>query len=108
TADHIRRIAGDSNPAQAIIELIWNSIDAEADSVTVSYGRSAMGAITDVTVIDTGHGISADDVESEFGRIGGSWKARGNRRSKNDKRPVHGSKGQGRLRAFALGNKNRW
>jgi hypothetical protein len=108
TADHIRRIAGDSNPIQAIIELIWNSIDAEASHVAVSYSRSPLGAITEVSVVDVGHGISEGDVVSAFGRIGDSWKAKGNRRSKNDIRPVHGSKGQGRLRAFALGNQIQW
>jgi Histidine kinase-, DNA gyrase B-, and HSP90-like ATPase len=109
TADHVRRIASDSNPAQALIELIWNSIDAEADNVTVSYERdNFLGAITQVIVSDTGHGISSDEVSTEFGRLGDSWKRRGNRRSKNGKRQLRGSKGQGRLRAFALGSQIQW
>src|SRR5262249_50596628 len=59
-------------------------------------------------VRDDGHGISADEVTAAFGRIGDSWKSRGDRRSKNDVRGLHGSLGQGRLRAFALGRRVRW
>src|ERR1039457_1641412 len=109
TLDHIRRISGDSDPTQAIIELIWNSLDAEADSVIVALAREpTLNAIAQVTVADTGHGVTVEEVATEFGRIGDSWKSRGRRRSKNDKRAVHGSKGQGRLRAFALGHRIQW
>src|ERR1035437_10213933 len=108
--DHVRQIARESDPTQAVIELIWNGIDAEADRVTVTFVRESppLEAIVEVVVEDTGHGISPEEVRSEFGRIGDSWKLRGNRRSKNDKRRVHGSKGQGRLRAFALGSSVEW
>lgn len=108
--DHIRRIAKESDPTQAVIELIWNSLDAEADRVTVTYVREAppLEAIVEVIVEDTGHGINPEEVRSEFGRIGDSWKMRGSRRSRNGKRRVHGSKGQGRLRAFALGSSIEW
>lgn len=109
TADHVRRIASDSNPTQAIIELIWNGLDAEADQVFVIYKRDpSLRGITDVVVYDTGHGITPEEVSNEFGRLGDSWKRHGDRRSKNGKRRVHGSKGLGRLRAFALGSYIQW
>ena len=76
TADHIRRISGDSNPTQAIIELIWNSIDAEAGNIKVELGREpTLRSITEVVVTDTGHGITPEEVSTEFGRIGDSWKS---------------------------------
>lgn len=108
--DHVRRIAKESDPTQAVIELIWNALDAEADRVIVTYVREAppLEAIAEVVVKDTGHGIAPEEVRPEFGRIGDSWKMKGNRRSKNDKRQVHGSRGQGRLRAFALGSSLEW
>lgn len=107
--DHVRRIAKESDPTQAVIELIWNGLDAEADVVTVTYVRQEpLGAIAEVLVEDTGHGITPEEVPSEFGRIGDSWKMRGARLSKNGKRRVHGSRGQGRLRAFALGSSVEW
>jgi hypothetical protein len=108
--DHVRRIAKESDPTQAVIELIWNGLDAEADNIAVTYVRDAppLEAIAEVVVADTGHGISPEEVRSEFGRIGDSWKMRGERLSKNGKRRVHGSRGQGRLRAFALGSSVEW
>ncbi|MEI2809531.1 MAG: hypothetical protein V9F00_04840 [Nocardioides sp.] len=46
-------------------------------------------------------------MDSTFGRIGGSWK-RFASKTKNDKRGLHGERGEGRLRAFALGNRVTW
>jgi hypothetical protein len=108
--DHVRQIAHEADPTQAVIGLIWNGIDAEADRIIVAYLREPppLEAIAEVIVEDTGHGITPEEVRSEFGRIGDSWKSRGDHRSKNGKRRVHGSKGRGRLRAFALGTSLEW
>ncbi|WP_427888642.1 ATP-binding protein [Kribbella sp. GL6] len=105
--DLVQRLAKESDAVRAIVELVWNSIDAESTTVTVDLERGDAGAITSVVIKDDGHGISVEEVQSAFGRIGDSWKRR-TRRSKNDKRGVHGSSGQGRLRAFALGSRIRW
>lgn len=93
---------------RAVIELIWNSIDAEASDVVVRFERDqALEGITAVVVEDDGHGISVDEVPGSFGYIGDSWKSR-TERTKNDKRRLHGSRGEGRLRAFALGGHVEW
>jgi histidine kinase/DNA gyrase B/HSP90-like ATPase len=106
---HVARLAHEADPVRAIVELVWNSIDAEAWHVRVSLERDeSLGGIVGVTVRDDGHGISVDEVTAAFGRIGDSWKSRGDRRSKNDVRGLHGSLGQGRLRAFALGSRVCW
>ena len=106
--DLVARLANESDPIRAVVELVWNSIDAEAWTVSVTLDReSALEGILAVHVEDDGHGISVDEVTSSFGRIGGSWKLHA-LRSKNDVRSIHGSKGEGRLRAFALGSRLRW
>jgi hypothetical protein len=105
--DHVQRLAHESDPVRAVIELIWNSIDAEATHVSVELERDEWDAITKVTVADDGHGISRDEVESTFGHIGDSWKRR-TRKTKNGKRGLHGEKGEGRLRVFALGSRVQW
>jgi len=84
----------------------WNAIDGEAHTVTVRLERGAMDAISAVLVEDDGHGISSDEVEATFGRIGDSWKKR-SERTKNGLRILHGKLGEGRLRAFALGSTGR-
>lgn len=105
--DLIGRLAYEGDPVRALVELIWNAIDAEATSVEVTFERSDMDAIIGVSVDDNGHGISSDEVKTTFGRIGDSWKRR-SARSKNQKRALHGQFGQGRLRVFALGSRVRW
>jgi DNA mismatch repair ATPase MutL len=70
--DHVARLAHESDPVRAVIELIWNAVDAEASVVAVEMERIASGAITRVRIEDDGHGISSDEVVSTFGRIGGS------------------------------------
>lgn len=108
--DHVERLAHENDPVRAVVELIWNAIDAEAPAVSVTLEHDdtdGMGAITKTIVSDTGHGIDRDELESTFGRIGGSWK-RLARKTKNNKRDLHGERGEGRLRAFALGNRVSW
>jgi hypothetical protein len=106
--DHVERVAHENDPVRAIVELIWNAIDAEADNVTVAVEHDdVLGGISKTTVTDDGHGISRDELDSTFGRIGGSWK-RFAAKTKNDKRGLHGERGEGRLRAFALGNRVTW
>src|SRR4051812_36053947 len=106
--DHVERVAHENDPVRAIVELVWNAIDAEADHVTVAVEHDDMlEGIFTTTVTDDGHGIGRDELDSTFGRIGGSWK-RFASKTKNDKRGLHGERGEGRLRAFALGNRVTW
>jgi hypothetical protein len=110
-SDHVARLARRNEPLRAIIELVWNSIDAEADNVRVEFVRGELvrnvTPIDEVRVVDDGHGISPDELKSTFGVIGGSWKKAGSK-TKNGKRLLHGEQGQGRLRAFALGEDVEW
>lgn len=101
------RIAHEGDPLRAVIELVWNAIDAEADNVTVEIKRSETDAIDEVHIIDDGHGIASAEIESDFGRIGGSWK-KFSKTTKNGKRTLHGQLGQGRLRSLALGSRVAW
>src|SRR4051812_26304005 len=101
--DLVARLAREEDPVRAVVELTWNAIDAEASNVNVRLERDqTTESLTTVLVEDDGHGISSDEVEATFGRIGESWKKH-SRRSKTNKRRLHGSLGEGRLRAFAFG-----
>lgn len=106
--DHVERLAHEKDPVRAVVELIWNSIDAEATEVDVAFEREAgLEAIIKTTISDNGHGIDRDELGSTFGRIGESWKRLASR-TKGNKRGLHGQRGEGRLRAFALGNRVTW
>lgn len=95
------------DPVGAVLELVWNSLDADAHRVVVTLHRNEADGVIGVSVTDDGHGISPEGVRTYFKRVGDSWK-RGARVTQGEQRPLHGQAGQGRLRAFALGNDITW
>lgn len=105
--DLVLRLAHRDQPVAGLIELIWNSLDAEAHRVEVIIERDAMDGVERVQVVDDGHGIAPEGIPSAFGLLGGSWKAKA-MVSPTLKRRMNGSNGQGRLRGFALGNAISW
>lgn len=104
--DHLRGLIG-SQPLKAVSELIWNAVDADADTVSVKVLKSALGGIEEVRVEDNGHGMTFQEAKEEFSHLGGSWKQL-SKRSRGQRRFLHGSKGQGRWRAYAIGGRVRW
>jgi hypothetical protein len=106
-ADHVLRLAYVGDPVRAVIELIWNSLDAEATRVDAELERSDMGAIETVVVIDDGHGMAPESIAPYFENLGGSWKVYA-MASPNINRPLNGRFGRGRIRGFALGNSISW
>jgi len=51
-------------------------------------------------------GIPADEVEAFFQSLGGSWKKHAEKTEGG--RSIHGEKGQGRFKSFALGDRVTW
>ncbi|MFE9812159.1 ATP-binding protein [Streptomyces sp. NPDC005548] len=105
--DHVEGVAKLNDPVGAVIELIWNSLDADATKVTVEIERNEFDAVSKVTVTDDGHGMPSESCESYFNKLGGSWKKTA-LVSIDKRRAMHGRNGQGRVRAFALGQSVRW
>jgi hypothetical protein len=105
--DYLQRAVGGVNPIHAVAELIWNGLDADAQTVTVEFVRSSLGAIDEIVVKDDGHGISYTEADDAFGNLGGSWKRPG-QKSRKYKRILHGKAGKGRFRAFTLGKSVVW
>jgi hypothetical protein len=105
--DHLEKLARPSRRLAGVAELIWNAVDAEADRVSVRVVDNPLQGVDVVEVIDNGHGMARAEALHDFKLLGGSWK-RDQRRSKNGQRIVHGSEGEGRWRAFSLGDLVRW
>jgi hypothetical protein len=103
--DHLRKLAG-ATALQAVAELIWNAVDADATQVSLEVESDDV-SMRSITVRDNGHGIPHSDVETLFGKLGGSWKAHGSR-SKTKGRILHGKEGRGRFKALALGRVADW
>ncbi|MEO0852446.1 MAG: ATP-binding protein [Cyanobacteria bacterium J06648_11] len=103
--DHLEKLAS-ARPIQALAELVWNALDADATDVRIEVQSTDLG-MQSIAVRDNGHGIPHEDVAKLFGKLGGSWKASGSR-SKTKSRMLHGKEGRGRLKALALGRVADW
>jgi hypothetical protein len=95
-----------ANPVQAVAELIWNGLDADATRIHVQLVYGELG-MTKIVVRDNGHGIPFEDAPNLFTRLGGSWKKSGGL-TKTKHRMLHGYEGRGRFKAFALGRVADW
>lgn len=88
-----------SNPWSAISELVANSLDAEAKEVNIIFNKKENN-LYDVYIIDDGNGMSSNDLETYYAKIGH------NKRKENpeyqDSQNVMGRKGIGKLAALYL------
>ncbi len=105
--DHLERLARCSPPV-ALAELIWNALDADATSVNVRFVRTGLDGVDRIVVEDAGAGIGIDKKPTDelFSRLGGSWKATAGHTKQG--RVLHGKAGEGRFKAFALGDRVEW
>lgn len=96
-----------AQPVRALAELIWNSLDGEANEVDVEFKHDDLaGGLSKIVVYDDGRGFTRTDASELFGKLGGSWKR--NSRHTPSGRMVHGQEGRGRYKAFALGRSVIW
>ncbi len=104
-ARHLEHLSGPL--LTGVIELLWNSIDADATNIKVVLRDNGLTGISEVEVIDDGHGIDLETARETFLPLGRSWKVAG-ARSKTLQRTTHGQKGHGRFRLFRHGGIARW
>lgn len=95
-----------AKPTQAVAELIWNGLDADATQIDVRIDRGEL-SMTSIVVRDNGHGIAYQDAPDLFTHLGGSWKKPG-ACTKTKGRMLHGYEGRGRFKAFSLGRVAEW
>jgi len=95
-----------TQPIDAVKELIWNALDADATKISVVLERNIAGKIEGLSVKDNGHGINYQKVERAFGKLGNSEKLYMDCTPKG--RSYHGKKGEGRYKALSLGQRLIW
>lgn len=100
-ADHLESLTRTSGVG-ALMELIWNALDADSTNISVFFEKDALGNITEIRIEDNGHAISYGDAERIFSTLGGSVKK--NKVSSPGNRLYHGKEGKGRYKALALGH----
>lgn len=104
-SDYLQKITR-ARPTQALAELLWNSFDADATRVSVSFEHNAMGGLDRITVRDNGDGLPLKDAAGCFRKLGGSWKKSKSTTPRG--RCLHGQEGRGRFKAFAVGAFATW
>lgn len=104
--DYLERMSK-TRPINAVAELVWNALDADADKIKIKLFENEMGGLEKLTVTDNGHGLDYSLAEQAFGNLGGSWKKK-ERKTRGKKRFLHGRQGKGRFSAFALGQTVEW
>ena len=93
-----------ARPEQAITELIWNSLDADASKVDVSINLNAIPQ--NIVVTDNGLGINHEIANMYLDKVGGSWKQQ--ERATPAGKSLHGQKGEGRFKVFSIGRVAVW
>jgi hypothetical protein len=102
--DFLERLAS-APPLKAVGELIWNGLDAGAEKVEIRLVTNILDGLEEIRVRDDGGGINHAQIQALFGNLGASWKMKKNRYRG---RSLHGKSGQGRFKAFALGDRVEW
>lgn len=87
-----------STPA-VLTEIIANAYDAEATEVKINLDKDN----DIITIIDNGHGMSAEDISDKFLKVGYARRDYSDT-SRSGKRKVMGRKGIGKLAMFSLAN----
>ena len=105
--DHLEKVAKTSDPLLGISEFVWNSLDADALDVSVTFDKNSLGGLHAIRITDDGTGIPPGALRKEYGELGESWK-KGVERTPKHKRAMHGKEGRGRLRFFSLAGASNW
>jgi C4-dicarboxylate-specific signal transduction histidine kinase len=66
--DYLERMSK-TRPINAVAELVWNSLDADADRVKVKLVENDMGGLERLTVTDNGNGLEYSLAEHAFGSL---------------------------------------
>lgn len=99
--DHIESLTK-ANGINSLMELLWNSLDADASEIRVEYKTTSLGGYEYIKIIDNGHGLTYQKAQDVFSRLGGSEKKL--KTQSPSGRQYHGKEGKGRYKGLALGD----
>lgn len=92
-----------SDYKDAICEYIWNSLEAHATEINISYNNNAAFGIDDFTISDNGDGIDYNDLADTFGAFLTSQKNQMSLQMKSK-----ANKGKGRFSFIAFSSCAKW
>lgn len=101
TSDSIKKKFKTSEPIKAIFELVWNGLDACANTVSIEIERNQLEGLMSVTISDNGNGINFDRAkECSFMKFDDS--------NKKTDINTHGKDGIGRFSFHRLSDNAVW
>lgn len=103
TNESIKRNLKGYDVYQAIIEYIWNGVDAKGNLIEVFFRKNELGRIVEIKIVDNGEGIAFEELGNKFKTFNVSDKE--NQKNKSD---IHGKNGVGRFTFFVLGYEAIW
>ena len=104
--DHLESLTQLRSPMDAIEELVWNALDADAMRIDIEFELAKLDSLQAIIVRDNGTGIPLPVGIDVFSNIGNSPKL--NQSLTPGGRAQHGKNGKGRFRAFGLGRSVTW
>lgn len=105
--EHLKKLASTRKAVDALSEIVWNALDADASNVSISLSENGLGGIERIVINDNGSGIGPLELDSAFANLGDSWK-RHCSRTRLSGRLLHGKEGQGRFKGLSLGLSVSW
>lgn len=105
--DYITDNFSGDNYLDAIMEIVWNSIDADASEISIDLTSNVIGSgIDSLSITDNGHGIEYEKIQEYLKELGKSAKKNSHKSPKG--RIYHGKKGKGRFYFLNIGEKITW
>lgn len=95
---HIEKITR-STAENAIAEIIWNSLDADADNIDLKINYDGLGNIEYITISDDGCGLPFDEFKNNYCQLGFSMKPVSKKTPKFGL--LHGKKGEGKFKILS-------
>lgn len=89
---------------EAIIEYIWNGLDAGANKIDITYKKNSLDGVESICISDNGSGIKYENLDNTFDAFLSSEK----NVNSSYTTTVHGSKGKGRFSFLGFANNCNW
>lgn len=90
-----------SNTPAVLSEVVANSYDADAQEVTIEVSQDS----DEIVIVDDGNGMTLNEINEKFLKVGYQKRKSGEALSKKYKRPVMGRKGIGKLSLLSIADK---
>lgn len=103
---HLKSHYSSKDPIKWVVELIWNSLDADSNKIDIQINQWGLWWIDNIVISDNGFGIKYSEIDDKFRWL---WKSDKKFKIKTPKwRFYHGQLWHGRFFAFSIWKQVTW